>query len=216
MLKQSKSTLRAAQRGIALMMAMIALVAMSLAAMALLRSVDTGNTIAGNVAFRQAASQAADVGLEAAFANITATLALPADLGANKPSACTTACTYYATTQALGSSAAEIATDIPAIINWTTVPAVVTTGLSIDGVYTIKYVVERLCSITGVTDENLSDVCFVTEIPKECRDASHDSAGVSVCQEKQGTYFRASFYVTGPRNTKSYSQASFVRYVSYL
>jgi hypothetical protein len=205
----------AAQRGIALMMAMIALVAMSLAAMALLRSVDTGNTIAGNVAFRQAASQAADVGVEAAFTNITATLALPADLNANHPSGCTTACTYYATQQTvLSTTAAQIAADLPDVVNdWSPIPAISTTGLSIDGVYTIKYVVERLCTTTAINIDNVADVCFVT--PRDSRCASHDAAAAAPCPYLQGTYFRASFFVQGPRNTKSYSQASFVRYVSY-
>ncbi|MEJ7807583.1 MAG: hypothetical protein WKG03_16870, partial [Telluria sp.] len=55
------------QRGVVLLMALIALVALTLAGLAMVRSVDTGNVIAGNMAFRQAAMQQVDVGIEAAF-----------------------------------------------------------------------------------------------------------------------------------------------------
>ena len=44
------------QRGLVLFFALIALVAMSLAALALVRSVDTSTLISGNLAFRQAVS----------------------------------------------------------------------------------------------------------------------------------------------------------------
>ena len=55
-----------AQRGVILFIALIVLVAMSLAGIALMRSVDTNVLIAGNLAFRQATTNMADVGVEAA------------------------------------------------------------------------------------------------------------------------------------------------------
>lgn len=55
------------QRGIVLFIALIALVAMSLAAVALIRSVDTGTIIAGNLAFMQSARSSGDSGVEAAL-----------------------------------------------------------------------------------------------------------------------------------------------------
>ena len=57
---------RARQGGTALFIALIMLVAMSIAAVSLVRSVDTTVTIAGNLAFQQAALQAADYGIEEA------------------------------------------------------------------------------------------------------------------------------------------------------
>ncbi len=54
------------QRGITLIIALIVLVAMSLAGIALVRSVDTGVMVAGNLAFRQGATVAGDAGIEAA------------------------------------------------------------------------------------------------------------------------------------------------------
>jgi len=55
------------QRGVVLFFALIALVVMSLAAVALIRSVDTNTLIAGNLAFKQAATSSGDSGLEMAI-----------------------------------------------------------------------------------------------------------------------------------------------------
>lgn len=51
-----------AQRGVVLFIALIVLVAMTLAGVAIMRSVDTGNLIAGNVAFKQGTLQGGDFG----------------------------------------------------------------------------------------------------------------------------------------------------------
>src|ERR1044072_4039301 len=56
------------QRGVVLFIALIVLVALMLASVSLVRSVDTANIIAGNLAFKQASVQAADTGIEAAVA----------------------------------------------------------------------------------------------------------------------------------------------------
>jgi len=56
------------QRGVVLILTLIVLVAMTLAAIALVRSVDTGNVVAGNMAFKEGATQAGDAGTEAAIA----------------------------------------------------------------------------------------------------------------------------------------------------
>lgn len=62
----------AKQRGIVLFFALIALVIMSLAAVALIRSVDTSTMIAGNLAFKQSASSSGDAGLESAVNSMAA------------------------------------------------------------------------------------------------------------------------------------------------
>lgn len=55
------------QRGVVLLIALIMLVAMTLAGIGMMRSVDTGSMIAGNLAFRHATSQASDAGLSTGF-----------------------------------------------------------------------------------------------------------------------------------------------------
>lgn len=183
------------------MMALIALVAMSLAAMAMIRSVDTGNVIAGNAAFRQASSQAVDIAMESAFTYMTNTLT-DANISTDQPGGCAGNCVYYATKQA------ENAYDIPNVINWTNVPAVSLAGLGIDGAYQVRYVLERLCSVANVTDP--ADQCYLTKQDPKCQ--QNNPGNPSVCADTQGTYFRTTVYVTGPRNTKTYSQSTFVRY----
>jgi Tfp pilus assembly protein PilX len=54
------------QRGVVLFIALIVLVAMTLAGLAMMRSVDTNNLIAGNLAFKNAAASAGDAAVEAA------------------------------------------------------------------------------------------------------------------------------------------------------
>ena len=189
----------AAQRGIALMMAMIALVAMSLTAMALLRSVDTGNVIAGNLAFRQAAVQAVDVGQEAAFATFQA---LTGSLDSNLPTGCTSGCSYYSTMQSTS------VYDLPTAVDWSAVPVTTT----VNGAYEVKVVVDRLCTlptgVTSVTDQQAQ--CYVTKLDSKCQ--QHNPNAITPCNQPPGTYYRATIRVTGPRNTTTFAQASFIRY----
>ena len=55
------------QKGLVLFISLIALVAMSLAAAALVRSVDSGVLVAGNLAFKQSAIMSAETGIADAY-----------------------------------------------------------------------------------------------------------------------------------------------------
>jgi len=55
------------QRGVIVFIALIVLVAMTLAALGLMRSTDTGDVIAGNLAFKQATANASEQVLETAY-----------------------------------------------------------------------------------------------------------------------------------------------------
>src|SRR5690606_20684606 len=131
---------RAAQRGIVLIVALIVLVAMSLASVGLIRSGLTSNRIAGNLAFQQAATQSAEVGIETAIAwletnNTGTTLHSHIDIDASQPVG------YFAARQdpAAGQSWDAF---------WDTV--LVPTGrvntLAADAAgNTVSYVIQRLC-----------------------------------------------------------------------
>lgn len=54
------------QRGVVLLVALIALVALSLSGIALMRSVDTSNIVSGNFAFNEATTQMAEIGVQEA------------------------------------------------------------------------------------------------------------------------------------------------------
>ena len=60
------------QAGVALIMVLIMLAAMMIAGVALIRVVDSANMISGNFAFRQATLNIADLGVEAAVAELKA------------------------------------------------------------------------------------------------------------------------------------------------
>jgi type IV pilus assembly protein PilX len=62
----SAGAARRSEQGVVLFVALIVLVAMSLAGVALMRSVDTGVVIAGNMAFKQSAITVADRGTQEA------------------------------------------------------------------------------------------------------------------------------------------------------
>jgi len=66
-LPQQESGYAIKQRGVVLFFTLIALVVMSLAAVALIRSVDTNTMIGGNLAFKQSGSSSGDAGIEAAI-----------------------------------------------------------------------------------------------------------------------------------------------------
>ena len=82
------------QHGVVLLLTLIILVAMMLAGIAMMRSVDTGNVIAGNLAFKQATTHAADGGTSTGFtalmdvgnsSNVTNKLALNFNTGSACP-----------------------------------------------------------------------------------------------------------------------------------
>ena len=82
MLRNQLTSGRGANRGIVLIMALIVLVAMTLGAVALVRSVYTSNVIAGNLAFQQSATHSADAGVEAAIVWLENNNGQPAAAGA--------------------------------------------------------------------------------------------------------------------------------------
>lgn len=184
------------QGGIALIIALIAIAALSLSAMALIRSVDTGNVIAGNLAFRQSTLQTTDTGVETAFTAL-GTIATTS-LDANWPTGCSGGgCNYYPTMQAVDSRG------IPTVINWTNVPS--TTA---NGNYSVQYVIDRLCRNPGtlpITDITLN--CFATSPTG----GGSKKIGSVVFSSSQQVYFRATVRVTGPRNTTSIVQTTFLR-----
>jgi len=189
---------RRAQRGVILFIALIVLVAMSLAGVALMRSVDTNVLIAGNLAFRQATTALGDNGVEAARAWMTANNSL---LASNQSGGNTG---YWANWQAgldFVGTTPSTSDDYP----W---DAEATSVTSPDPAYVVAYVIHRLCETEGAAEK------------AKCIKASAGAGGSTVggtkgtvtygVQSLPGTatvFYRVTVRVTGPRNTKSYVQA---------
>lgn len=184
------------QQGAVLLMALIALVALTLAGLAMFRAVDTGNVISGNLAFRQAAMQQADVGIEAAF------IALPGIVNVSKDT--NIANQYFALRQAVDTMG------VPSTASWASVAcrdnanAVVACS---NQEYKVKYIIERLCdqqSSGSTTVTDLQGYCFV-----DIGAGKGGSKGAfqAVFTSASAIYYRVTVQVSGPRNTTAYVQA---------
>ena len=185
---------RRRQRGVSLIIALISLVAMTLAGLALIRAVDTSNIISGNLAFLEATLHATDVGVETALATLGTVVTTSLD--ANYPLGCAAgACSYYPVRQAVSSDG------IPVAIDWTLVPST-----TVDSSYAVQYVIDRLCDGPAP----------VTDITAKCMRTTQSSVGskkagaVSFTSANQ-VYYRATVRVVGPRNTVGMVQALYAR-----
>lgn len=190
------------EAGVVLLIALIALIAISLAGIALVRSIDTGNLIAGNLAFRQAALQATDHGVEAAF------IALPTLAAARD----TNVANQYQSTRLNVNTQG-----IPSAINWANVPCrdnsnAVVDCSSVD--YKIKYFIDRQC-VCAANPGTTGQCAAVGDVQGQCAfDLGTGKTGSKGSFSAQfssasAVYYRVTVQVTGPRNTTSYVQAIF-------
>ncbi len=189
--------LRRAQRGVVLFISLIVLVAMSLAGIALMRSVDSGVMIAGNLAFKQGTTLAADSGIEAAR---TALNTLAAGTGTPLWTS-VPASAYYASLPATepdftGTDSAKTA------YAWTTTNNSVSVA-GIAGVTDVRYVIHRMCAATG---DPAATTCVrgTTTSSSTSSQTVRDAAGAANFTVSSAQYYRITTRVIGPRNTKSF------------
>ena len=202
---------RKAQSGVALIMVLIMLTAMAIAGVALVRVVDSANVISGNFAFRQSTLNIADLGVEAATADLIAIHAGPA---ADRENAwhptvpnCTTDCRYFPVRSVgnmldgkglpiLGNTgAATQAIQWNANANWDAndVP-LAPTGYNRG--YAIRYVIDRQCNRAPVVDV-LDDCSNLPQVDSKKNPPIALPGPIS---------YRVTVQVTGPRNTQSHVQ----------
>jgi type IV pilus assembly protein PilX len=182
------------QKGVVLFIALIALVVMSLAAAALIRSVDTSTVIAGNLASKQAASASADSGLETAL-NWMAGVASPT--------------TFDATNAALGYYATQNAD--PTTFVWDATDSRLATGSNITAGKdtsgnTIRYVIQRMCRTAGASSPGgcLFGAPVVGSSSQTVKEAPQ---GGSITSIEQSPLYRVTARVVGVKNTISFIQA---------
>ncbi|MGE5794815.1 MAG: hypothetical protein ACM36B_19120 [Bacteroidota bacterium] len=189
---------RRGQRGVVLMVALIVLVALTLAGLSMVRTSDTGVVIAGNLAFRQAASQALDTGVEAAVAAIPSDLA-QSDTAINSK--------YYPYMLALDSDG------LPSGITWKGAgqPAAANTIANPGGLtgYTVRYVVERMCFLGG------GNIAPLDPKSREARCNMEDQApgaqSNKIGSADLGSFSKINYRITvkveGPRGTETFASA---------
>ena len=185
------------QQGVVLMIALIVLVAMSLAGIALIRSVDTTTAVSGNVSFKQGALQEADVGIETGIALLETGGALA--ISATKPENQDPIYGYYATAQA---------TDVRGLpmqlVNMTANDAFVAGLIPVDFKNNttgnrVRVLIDRLCNANGPFDQDLcGNYVPPPEGPKDTFTRSPGGDAVP--------YYRISVRVDGPKNTLAFSQ----------
>ena len=180
-MKQSSQSLFKGESGVVLFFSLIALVIMSLAAVALIRSVDTNNQIAGNLGFKQSTMYSSDAGINTAMAwlKTAGTTALYADSTANG---------YFAS---IGTSnAARTFVDDNGVGDVTDSQG-----------NTIRYVVNRMCD--GVGDPATVN-CLKGPVSAVLDDHGKPIPGFT--SEQPTIMYRVTARVTGPKNTVSYIQ----------
>jgi Tfp pilus assembly protein PilX len=187
---------RSGQRGIVLVVALIVLVAITVAGMAMIRSVDTATLVAGNLAFQQSATHAADKGVEQAVAMLRQK-ALDNTLGTPDVTN-----GYSATLVALsdnpgpGQSWQEF---------WQSTLAPKAVDLGEDQFKNhVYYVVHRQCAAAG--PPGVSGNCV--ESPAASASSGNDDGNDSIkLQGATAVYYRITVRVAGPRRTESYVQS---------
>ncbi len=189
------------QAGVVLFIALIVLVGMTLAALAILRSVDTGNVIAGNVAFKSSALNATDQGIETAYRWLVAnagTATLLNDSAANG----------YRSAQ----PATEPDWNDPA--SWAS--AVCLNGCAADASGNrVYYLIHRMCTQantayngTGATGQ--PNQCATLTATGTSSTGNSNNVGSFGFQTTPQLYYRVTTRVVGPRNASSIVQSMIV------
>lgn len=188
---------RSRQGGVVLIIAILVLVAMSLAAIALVRSVDTANLIAGNLAFQKAATHSGDTGVETAIAWLNANKAS----GALNNDDATNG--YSAAGSAAGQSPAAGQSWNTYWVN--TLSARPPVALTADSAgNTVSYVIDRLCNFTG--SKTVGASCIASPVVSAST-GNAEEAGEKPLNAPSVVYYRITVRIAGPRNTVSYVQS---------
>lgn len=176
------------QRGVVLAIALVVLVAMALAAVALTRAIDISNIAAGNLAFKQSALSATDLGVREAMNRVASMTDLNADQAP---------VSYYATIQPSdkrGVPNALLASNLSAFD-----PIKLTAPGSGE---TVRYLIDRQCVNTGPPSEAVCNYTAGQSAPGGSASSAHTGAA-SV------PLMRVTVRVDGPKNTVSFSQVVF-------
>lgn len=197
----------ARQRGIILFFTLIALLAISLAAVALVRSTDTSTMIAGNLTFKQSATASADAGVEAAIGWLAATEAANSTVNVlNNPAHPfnndAPAAGYYSSLNPALSVTDGIG------IQWNNTDSMLA-GTDAQG-NTTRYVIQRMCR-TANTPIQAANCLFSSALEDKNGQAiplpQEVCVGPGCPAAGQTPQIRITSRTTGPRNTVSYVQA---------
>lgn len=192
---------RAAQRGVVLFIALIVLVALALAAIALVRSVDTATVVSTNMAFKESTLHAGDQGTNQAIQWLNAQVGT-GNLNSDIPAVAGNIM-YYSSAQTASGP------------NWWVAPAV-WTGFS-GAPYTdasgnqIYVIVHRMCTqpntaYNGNGAGGVANICSLYFPTSGASTGGSMSVGSFTFQGNPQLYYRITSRVQGPHNTLSFIQ----------
>jgi len=189
------------QRGVILIITLIILVAMTLASIAMIRSVDTATLIAGNVSFKQSAANSGDTGIEAAIDWLWAN---PDNLNASQPTV-----GYYAVSgdqaDLTGNKTPEREDDN---LEWIAAGESRKLGKDAAG-NDISYVIHRLCTNEGPLD---GGTCTTDQSEMDGATLGSERSGLCYCpadwpEVANRGYYRITVRVQGPKDSVGFVQA---------
>ncbi len=195
------------ERGLVLYIALIVMVAMALAAIALIRSTDTGTLVTGNLVLKQAAMSAVDRSVEHAIHALWDPPLHIAD-----PTRHSLTENYYACVRnAAGTACLDANSPIPDVPAVLASPdafsaAGLSTGLIVDDDADNKsyFVIERMCLDGAVGVKPTGNNCNLSSASMGADPGTQHYEGLI---RPGNAYYRVTVMVTGPRNTVAYAQA---------
>ena len=181
------------QRGVVLFIALIVMVAMSLAAIALIRSIDTTNAVVGNLAFRLASILPANGSIEQAAAALFPTEDLANVDHIPDKRFNLIAENYFASRQV--GEVQGVPVQLQKKSNFT-----LPKKFSDPNGMEIAYVIERMCLAPGPVTEANCDLVPPKQVPG-------DTIGDPSLKLPPAPFYRVTVRVDGPQNTTSFVQA---------
>lgn len=214
----SKVILVVRQRGISLLFALLALAALSLAAVALVRSVDSGSLVVGNLGFKQDTTRAAALAAEDARSYLTAGTR---DLSVNGASGSG----YYASLPANLDPTGRVTTAATPmeVVNWGDADSCACTAAGTCSLCTVapsaeltynggavraRYLITRMCPTTGVASS--ANACAqpadVTPAQKTQNSVEDYNNQTLTAEAVPAPYYRIVVRTVGARNTVSFTE----------
>lgn len=210
------------QAGIVLFFAMLALLVMSIAGVALIRSVDTNNLLSGNMVFRQSATTASNVALEGVTEAVTKSVTVSDSLTHHPTLG------YYANCIQFDKTPADQVCDGSQLtsISWSDansrlVPTQtdgndeINNGKDRQG-NEIRYIIERMCNysdseVTAGSAKNDSARCMMASSASDGETCSKNLTNLELFKQCKSSpdvpLYRVTLRIAGPKNTVSYMQS---------
>ena len=179
---------RADERGIALLVALIASVGIAFSAAGLLRAVSTQSAVGGNLAARQRTMYAATESIEQSVASLFEVRTI-ADTGVDDLRS-----NYFATYQT-GANPLGVPRVLQAISNYPMNAASLDAGEGL----TARYVIERLCQVSGPASR---DTCTLTPSTDPISQTLPPSG-----ESPRRPYYRVTIRIDGPAGATGFVQA---------